>query len=87
MITVFNRKSVYMGMDLQKFARVREVLAQEDIDYTYKVSNPLGKWGGGHGTVRSHIGGMVGSDTYEVFVHKADYEKTMHLLRKSNTPL
>lgn len=81
MITILNRKSVYIGTDMQKFAKVRELLARENIDYTCKVSNPLNNWSGSGGTMRSRTGGAGGTDTFEVFVHKNDYGKAVFVLR------
>lgn len=46
MIAVWNRRSVYIGFDMQKCAQVRECLAQNHIDYTYKVKNQAGSWAG-----------------------------------------
>ncbi|WP_283680796.1 hypothetical protein [Parablautia sp. Marseille-Q6255] len=83
MITVFNRESIYIGTDMRRFSKIRDILACEGIDYTYKVSNPMDKWAApGAGTMRSRMGGFAAEDTYEVFVHKKDYEKAKYVLRE-----
>ena len=86
MITVWNRRSVYIGFDMQKCAQVRECLAQNHIDYTYKVRNQMGSWAGREGTVRGRTGSFGQSlelmYEYEVFVHQKDLEQANYLLGK-----
>ena len=84
MITMLNRKSVYIGHDMKRFSEIRNLLAEEGIDYKYKVKNQMGERSGEHGTVRSNMG-MLGQDSsldyeYEIFVHKDDYEKAVRLV-------
>lgn len=81
MITIFNRASVYMGTDMQRFAHVREVLSRNNIRYTIKITNPLNKRTG-LGEARIPMGGIRTPDTYEVFVHKRDHELAVHALRE-----
>lgn len=89
MITVLNRESVYIGNDMRKFSLIRDILSRNGIDYTYKISNPLNRVGAlGGGTMRSMTGGLgyggtPVSDTYEVFVHKKDYEKAKYILNEA----
>lgn len=84
MITLFNRKTVYTGYDLKKFSAIRDILAASQIDYTMNTKNRMGQWTG-HGTLRGRTGSLGQSaDTtyeYEIFVHKDDYEKAMHLIQ------
>ena len=86
MITVWNRRSVSIGFDMQKCAQVRECLAQNHIDYTYKVRNQMGSWAGREGTVRGRTGSFGQSlelmYEYEVFVHQKDLEQAKYLLGK-----
>ena len=84
MITMLNRKSVYIGRDMKRFSEIRDLLAQKGIDYKYRVKNQMGEWSGEHGTLRSNIGSM-GQDSsldyeYEIFVHKDDYERAVQLV-------
>ena len=41
MITMLNRKSVYIGHDMKRFSEIRNLLAEEGIDYKYKVKNQM----------------------------------------------
>ena len=80
MITMFNSKSVYLGVDLKKFNEVREYLDANHIPYKYKVKNRQGQWAGnGRGTIRGNMGsiGTPAEKTYEyeILVHKDDYDK------------
>lgn len=84
MITMLNRKGVYIGHDMKQFSEIRNLLAEEGIDYKYKVKNQMGEWSGEHGTIRSNMG-MLGQDSsldyeYEIFVHKDDYERAGSLV-------
>lgn len=86
MITALNRETIYIGNDMGKFSLIRDILAREGIDYKYKISNPLNRFGTpGGGTMRSMTGGFgyggaPVADTYEVFVHRKDYEKAKYVL-------
>jgi hypothetical protein len=87
MITFFNRQSVYVGFDLKQFSAVRSVLQANKIPYKIKVTNQSGAWAG-RGTVRGSTGSLGQSpelmNEYEVFVHKADFEKAMVLIQKAS---
>ena len=39
MLTIFNRKELIVTMDIHRQAEIRDVLAQNDIDYTVKTKN------------------------------------------------
>ena len=83
-ITLFNRKTVYLGCDLKQFSAVRDTLAAHGVDYAIKTKNRMGQWTG-RGTLRGQTGSLgQPADAmyeYEVFVHKDDYEKAMHLIQ------
>ncbi len=87
MITIMNRKTVYLGTDMKKFSQILDTLSASGIPYKYKVSNPMGKWSApGAGVIRSQTGGLGLNgkpvpDTYEIYVHRDDYEKAGYLLR------
>ena len=85
MITIFNRASVYIGRDMKEFARVRQILAQEKIDYTYRVDNKMSQWAGG-GTLRGRTGSLGQEGglqyEYEVFVRKSDRDKALYMLKR-----
>ena len=78
MITIFNSKSIYIGMDMKKFNEIRDYLDNNKIDYKTKVKNQLGQWSTG-GTVRGNTGSLGNSSSqmyeYEILVHKKDADK------------
>jgi hypothetical protein len=84
MIPFFNRRSVYIGFDLAQFSAVRAVLQANRIPYKIKVTNRSGAWAG-----RGSTGSLGQSpdlmNEYEVFVHKANYEKATVLLQKAGS--
>lgn len=74
MLTVFNRKEVYQGYDLEELARVRWALKEAGIPYSVKAVN---RSGGGFGSSRSRGAyGFSGqySILYSVYVHKNQAE-------------
>ena len=86
MITVFNRKNIYVGFDLKKYSDIRNTLGEHGINYTTSVKNRLGQWAGsGRGTLRGQTGSLGQSPDmtyeYEVFVHNKDYEEAMRLIQ------
>lgn len=91
MIGFWNCREVYIGRDMKAFSQVRDALAAEGIDYTYRVKNSASRGiptsEGMRGTVRSYTG-SAGTDLskayeYRVFVHKKDYEKARRLLAET----
>lgn len=85
MITIFNRRELLVTFNMQEQARVRNILADNDIDYLVKTSNRMGSWLMA-GSSRSHFGsfGVDQALTYEyrIYVHKDDLEKAIYLMRK-----
>ncbi len=87
MIGFWNRSLVYRGTSMTESAGIRDLLAANSLNYTWKVHNRSTKWSGrdGGGTVRAQFGstGDVTPYEYEVFVHKKDYELAKHLIEQS----
>lgn len=83
MITIFNRKELYVTYDMKSQASVREVLASNGIDYSVKTINRMNASyvsGGERGRV-----GTYGQDAntmyeYRIYVRKADFEKAKKLI-------
>ncbi|MBR0599964.1 hypothetical protein [Sinanaerobacter chloroacetimidivorans] len=82
MITIFNRKEVYHGFSMEDFGRIRGILQDNQIKYTYKVLNPnnRGIFDAGHSN-----GGTLGLNLkyayeYYLYVHKDDYEKSCYII-------
>lgn len=69
MITFWNRKEVYMGMSMQKFAEARDRLIAKGIDYRHRASGNL--------PYRSGVGSGINMEyayTYYLYVHRKDYD-------------
>lgn len=88
MITIFNRRSCYIGFDLAAFNRTREILERNHIPYKYKTrsqSGPSTPQGAVMGGLAGHDGQAAGMFVqYEIFVHKQDEEKARFLIKQSH---
>lgn len=83
MLTIFNRKELIVTMDIHLQAEIRDVLAQNGIDYTVKTKNLQNS--GVLDSQRGHTGNM-GIDQsysyeYKIYVHKKDYEAARELIK------
>ncbi len=81
MITPFNRKELCTTFDMVRQAEVRDILAANGIDYTYKLDNPTRAY------TRGHSHGTIGmnpnaSNQCTIYVKKEDFEKAKHLINK-----
>lgn len=83
MITIFNRRELYVTFDMKKFNEIRTCLDQAGIEYTYRTVSQNGSAGVAPNN-RSRMGGagvnLEKDLEYLVYVKKADYEKAIHLL-------
>ena len=83
MITIFNRKELLVTFDIQRQAKVRDILAANGIKYTVDVTNRQNA--AALGSSRSRVGsyGMNSSLAYEykIYVHKSEYENALRLIR------
>ena len=88
MLTLFNRREVYVTQNMQKQAEVRDTLALAGINYTFKVSSGTGKPGGslrGIGMGPAAMALMARDEcSYTFYVHKKDYECAMEQLRRNH---
>lgn len=85
MITVFNRKELTVTFDMSEQARVRTLLAGEEIDYSVKTVNRMSASPISTGN-RSRTG-TYGQNTdamteYVIYVKKADYERATKVIQK-----
>ena len=83
MLTIFNRKELIVTMDIHRQAEIRDVLAQNGINYTVKTKNLQNS--GVLDSQRGHTGKM-GIDRsysyeYKIYVHKKDYEAARELIK------
>ena len=83
MLTIFNRKELIVTMDIHRQAEIRDVLAQNGIDYTVKTKNLQNS--GALDSQRGRIGNMgINQDysyEYKIYVHKTDYETALGLIK------
>ena len=83
LIHIFNRRELLMTYDLRQVSDLRELLRANRIDYYVKVTGPRSPASMGAGRNRMYsFGHDHHSDRYTVYVHKADWEYAMYLLRK-----
>ena len=83
MLTVLNRKELLTTWSMEEQTRVRNVLAQNNIDYRVKVVNPAAR-STAFGNSRSRTGSFgVNTDCayqYYIYVHKHDYDRARSLI-------
>ena len=83
MIFFLNKEDVYIGYSIEELSKVRRIISQEGIKYTYKVINHSGQWLR-RGTIRGNFGSygmnMAYERQYVVSVKKKDYEKAKYLV-------
>ena len=77
MITIFNRRTVYLGFDMKAYADMKDRLDAMGIKYKTSVKNRGSALGRGKGRGTSLD---VGRDfdqmyQYEIWVHADDYER------------
>ncbi|MBC8588267.1 hypothetical protein [Paratissierella segnis] len=83
MISLWNRKEVFIGYSMKNFNKCREILNLNKIRYIYRVVNPHGsKFFGANRSYRSTFGEKIEYDyEYHIYVHRDDYEKAMKVIR------
>ena len=83
MLTIFNRKELIVTIDIHRQAEIRDVLAQNGINYTVKTKNLQNS--GVLDSQRGRIGNMgINQDysyEYKIYVHKKDYEAARGLIK------
>ena len=84
MIHIFNRKELLLSYDLRQVNNLREILRANRIDYHVKASYPRSASAIGAGRARTASFGPVRQqERFTVYVHKADYDRAMYLLREN----
>ena len=83
MLTIFNRRELLTTVSMEEQSRVRDILAQNHIDYRIKTVNPTAQTTFGAGG-RSRTGSFgVNPDCayqYYIYVHKNDYARAQSLI-------
>ena len=83
MITIFNRKELMITTDMKRQSDIRNILANNHINYVIKTTNlqnaPVA--GANRGRTGSFGINQDYSYEYKIFVHKKDYGKAKLLIR------
>lgn len=84
MLTIFNRRELLTTFSVEEQNRVRDILAQNGIDYRIKTINPSARApvAGSSGRART---GSIGINMdcayqYNIYVHKKDYALAQSLI-------
>lgn len=75
MITIFNRRSLYVGNDVGRRNEILDILEANHMDYKTKQTGNQNRTRGAWG---QNVNELV---TYEVFVSQKDYEQCRYLIR------
>ena len=83
MLTIINRKELYITMSMQEQSRVRDILDTNEIEYSIKTINRNSPSALSDTRART---GTLGQNMdlvyqYIIYVHKQDYEKAKHLIK------
>ena len=84
MISIFNRKELFITYDMKKQSEIRTILQNNHIEYKVKVKNLLSPTPMNSGS-RSHMG-SVGIDLsksyeYKIYVKSSEYDKALYLIK------
>lgn len=83
MITIFNRREVYMGFSIEKFAEIRNILSDNHTKYDYKLA---GQGSSGLFGSRESLGfigeNLIYAYEYHVYVHKNDYDQAIYVINR-----
>lgn len=84
MITLFNRRELFVTQSMKRQGEIRTLLAQNHIEYHLKTRGQDDSFTRADLRART---GSAGIDpecqyTYSFYVHKNDYEKAMHLINQ-----
>ena len=76
MISLWNRREVYMGFDIEQLAHVRNALTDASIPFIQRSGNQ---------TIRSRMGSFGENSSFTalnyIYVHKSDLERAHVALR------
>ena len=83
MITIFNRKELFITFDMKEFARIRDILAANKIPYYLKINSS--SYGGSLSGGARRTVAIQSSDhplpyEHKIYVHKKDYEYASKLI-------
>jgi len=80
---IFNRENVYLANTVKDFDKVRSILDDEKIPYTYKVFSHSSQFSS-RGSKRGNFGNFGMREDYEkqyyIYVKKCDYKKAKYAI-------
>ncbi len=82
MLTIFNRRELYMTYDMNDRVRVCDVLSANGIDYRLKTTNTTSPSTGGRRGGNTFGLNMDYSYEYKIYVHRNDYDYALHLIQR-----
>ena len=85
MITIFNRKELYLTYSINDQAIIRGILSQNNIEYYVKTVNRMSSsfFASGNRGRRGSFGqNMDVNYQYIIYVHKKDYDNAMYIINK-----
>lgn len=85
MITIFNRRELCVTFDTAEQARLRNLLADNKIDYSVKTINrmsPSAMSTGERGRVGTYGQDAGAMYEYKIYVHREDYARAKYLIEK-----
>lgn len=85
MLTIFNRRELICTMDMQKQAKIRQILQQNNIEYTIKTTNLRSASPYASGS-RSRTGtineNLKLEYEYKIFIKKEDLDRATYIINK-----
>jgi len=82
-ITLFNRRELIITRSMEKQAQVRNMLADENVDYIVRTSGAHGRGVPGRRAYTGSFGQNAEFDReYRIFVKKEDYDKAKYLINR-----
>lgn len=84
MITIFNRKEIYITHSMIEQAKIRDILSGNDIRYYVKTINRMSPSPFSRGTrgMGSFGQNMDLNYEYTFYVHRKDYDKAKYVINK-----
>lgn len=83
MVTIFNRKELFSTFQIQEQDKIKDILSQNNIEYTTKVTNRRGPSPFSAGS-RLETGSFGENQQlayeYTIFVKKTDYERAISFI-------
>lgn len=79
MITIFNRKELISTFDISRQAKVRELLAVNQIPYNVRAKNRYSLFASHRTNLNSNF-----DYEYTIFVKKSDFDRADYLINNKN---